>query len=244
MVQTIPPDVYATVILTRPQDASKGFWDAFCADVTGVEPIISPLLEIVPTGLTPDVTPYQGVIFSSANGVAYGGGAFDLPAFCVGDVTTQKARDLGWAAQTAGATSQDLVSALLDQAPKAPLLHIGGRHRRGDIAKKLTQSGILTHTVDVYDQRLCPLTDQAQSALRGERPVIVPLFSPRTAGQFAEQAEIQAPVHFVAISQAVLDEVAGLPYVSAHISEAPDAFSIRVTLQNVLRRVEADGTAQ
>lgn len=244
MVQTIPADSFATVILTRPRAASEAFKADLEPSLAGVSILMSPLLEIVPTDYSVDLTGYFGVIFTSTNGVLHGGPPSDVPAFCVGNATTELAVQHGWNAQTLGETSQDLIAALKDLRPQVPLLHIGGRHRRGDVATHLARSGISTDTIDVYDQRLKPLSNEAKLVLRGEKPVIVPLFSPRTAGQFAAEADIKAPVHFVAISDSVLAEVATLPYVSQHVSSAPDAKSVSETLRNVLRRVEADDAAQ
>ena len=244
MVQTIPTDSFATVILTRPRLASDAFIADFEPILEGVSILVSPLLEIVPTNYSADATGYLGVVFTSANGVLNGGIPIDVPAFCVGDATTEMAIQHGWNAQSLGATSQELIAALKDLGPKGPLLHIGGRHRRGDVAMHLTRSGMKTDTIDVYDQRLIPLSTEAKSVLRGEKPVIVPLFSPRTARQFAAEADVTAPVHFVAISDSVLAEVTTMSYVSQHVSSAPDAKSVSETLRNVLRRVEADDAAQ
>lgn len=244
MAQTIPAQRFASVILTRPFAASTSYCEANARLFSRAKVIFSPLLDIVSTNVATNLSGYNGVIFTSTNGVLYGGVAGPCPAYCVGHATTQLAGEKGWAAKYVGATSSDLINTLRSAAPEVPLLHIGGRHRRGDVAKSLTRFGIPTDEVDVYDQVLLPLSAEAHSALSGEQPVIVPLFSPRTARQFAKNAQISAPVHFVAISEAVLAEVADLPYVSKHVSAAPNAKSVSAKLQNVLRRVEADGTAQ
>jgi uroporphyrinogen-III synthase len=128
--------------------------------------------------------------------------------------------------------------------PPAPLLHIGGVHRRGDVAGRLGEAGIPTAEVDVYDQRRLPLSQDVQQALAGHVPVIVPLFSPRAAQQFASLAHGSAPLHLVTISEAVMAQTRELPTASRQVAGAPDAASMRDALANLLRRVEADHSPQ
>lgn len=206
--------------------------------------MVSPLLEIVATGAVVDLTDVASVIFTSQNGVAHAGPAQDRPVFCVGAATTQAAHDAGWDATCVGESSSELIAALRQSKPPAPILHIGGTHRRGDVAETLSGAGLPTRTVDVYDQALQPLTSEASAALEREVPKIVPLFSPRTARQFAAQAGSQAEVHFVAISDMVMSEVAHLSAASRHVSRTANAQSLAETLRNVLHRVETGDIPQ
>ena len=55
----------------------------------------------------------------------------------------------------------------------------------------------------VYDQLPQPLNEPALKALAGRAPVILPLFSPRSAGLLSEQAmDARAPLWLVPISPA------------------------------------------
>lgn len=232
------------MILTRPCAASTAFQAEHGPWPKGLDIVTSPLLEIVGTGAEIDLNGVASVIFTSQNGVAHAGPAGPMPAFCVGAATTKAACDAGWRATFAGDTSQDLVDTLKHTQPATPILHIGGVHRRGDVAVKLTQAGLPTCTVDVYDQRLQPLTDEARAALEREVPKIVPLFSPRTARQFAQQAGSHSAVHFVAISDTVLHEVADLPAASCDVARTANAQSLAETLRKVLHRVETGDIPQ
>jgi len=230
----------ATLLLTRPRAASEAFLTAFKEAIgTNISPLVSPLIEIVPTGDMPNLTDVQGVIFTSEQGIIYGGPAGDIPAFCVGPSTTEAALKAGWTAQQTGNTAESLANDLIQMRPKGPLLHIGGLHRRGSIAQKLSDAGLKTIDISVYDQQLLPLSKDALSALERETVVVVPLFSPRTARQFAQQAGRCTQVHIVAISSQVLLEVAGVDAKTCSVARTPDRNGMMEMLKIVLGRVEA-----
>ena len=73
-------------------------------------------------------------------------------------------------------------------------LHPHGAH----VAKRLPVPGMV-----VYDQLSQPLSDAARQALAGMAPVILPLFSPRSARILSEQVtQARAPLWLVPISPA------------------------------------------
>lgn len=177
---------------------------------------ISPLIKIVPTGEIPSLDGVSGVIFTSVSSVeamADGG----LPAWCVGDATAEAARARGWQARAAGGDAEALCERVLADARrgsvKGPLLHLRGRFARGDLSTRLSAAGVPTGEAIVYDQKLCGLSEDAKALLMRENPVIVPLFSPRSAAQFAAevaQIEVSAPMYVVAMSAAVAAETQDL----------------------------------
>jgi len=103
------------------------------------------------------------------------------------------------------------------------LLHLRGRFGRGNVAARLNALGCPMQTQVIYDQPLLPLSEAAQEILRGSAPVIVPLFSPRTARQFADSVVGAAPLHLAAMSQAVADQVNALKYSALSIAPHPNA---------------------
>ena len=167
-----------------------------------------------------------------------------LPAYCVGLETTKAARRPGWKSQYLGETSADLIQSLIGQKHPGNLAHIGGIHRRGSVAQHLKDNEISTTEIDVYDQVLQEFSPAAGSALNGEHPVIVPLFSPRTARQFAAQKQGSAPLHLIALSDAISCEVQGLSACSLTVLPQADRKTMIETLGNVLRRVETGDAAQ
>lgn len=184
----MPPAPRPILLLTRPGDDSERTAARIGADV-----IVAPILQIVPVdhdGAALAQAP--GLVFTSAHAVASAGPGRGRPAICVGERTGQVARDAGFAVIQGAGTADSLVP--LIAASPVPLVHPHGRH----LAQRLAVPGIV-----VYDQRPQPLTARARAALMGARPVVVPVYSPRSARLLAGMAAgARAPLWLVAISDA------------------------------------------
>lgn len=234
------PKFSATLLLTRPEDASARFGRTLAAALPArVNTVISPLLTIVPTGEAPDVHDFAGVIFTSARAVAYAGPAQPSPVYCVGQETRRTAEAAGWTVVLHAADAKALISALIKMNPPSPLVHLVGQHRRGSVATRLSAGGLPTGEAIVYDQQAGTLTKAALDALKGTKPVIAPLFSPRTAAIFCEQVKGAAPLYLVGISKAALLPTRSLTVIRAECAVTPDADAMKVQVLSVLRRVEA-----
>lgn len=184
----MPPAPRPILLLTRPGDDSERTAARIGADV-----IVAPILQIVPVdhdGAALAQAP--GLVFTSAHAVASAGPGRGRPAICVGERTGQVARDAGFAV-IQGAGTADSLAPLIAASP-VPLVHPHGRH----LAQRLAVPGVV-----VYDQRPQPLTARARAALMGARPVVVPVYSPRSARLLAGMAAgARAPLWLVAISDA------------------------------------------
>lgn len=184
----MPPAPRPILLLTRPGDDSERTAARIGADV-----IVAPILQIVPVdhdGAALAQAP--GLVFTSAHAVASAGPGRGRPAICVGERTGQVARDAGFAVIQGAGTADSLVP--LIAASPVPLVHPHGRH----LAQRLAVPGVV-----VYDQRPQPLTARARAALMGARPVVVPVYSPRSARLLAGMAAgARAPLWLVAISDA------------------------------------------
>lgn len=223
------------LILTRPAASAQAFAQSLDPTLLArFDLVISPLLRISPIEAPVDLTGVAGVVFSSANGVAFGPDPLDIPAYCVGSATAGAAIARGWNAEMVGQDADALVAQLTATRPAAPLLHIAGKHQRGDIAERLSHAGLQAQTRTVYDQTLCPLTAQARAALASGVPCIIPLFSPRTAAHFAAQAAGARNVTVIALSRAVASCVAELIVERIIIAPDPTAASVRWALENTL----------
>ncbi|GAA6180667.1 uroporphyrinogen-III synthase [Shimia sp. NS0008-38b] len=199
-------DVTPTILLTRPLANAEGF-AAHLRALGVVAPIeISPIVEIEPKGEDVDFAGVTGVVFSSRNAVAAVAGR-RLPAWCVGAATARAAAANGWQAVAADGDAEALYARVLADAPKGHLLHLRGEISRGDVATRLTEAGVPTREVIVYRQLARELSAAAKSLLSGKSPVIVPLFSPYAAEVFARQGPFCAPIHIVAMSEAVGDSL-------------------------------------
>jgi len=195
------------ILLTRPEASSRrmaGIWAALFGDQVSF--CISPLMDIRFDPRLPDLSGIKTLIFTSTNGVAAyveAKGPTNLPCYTVGDATARAAREAGMQAVSAGGNADSLVARILEDQAHGPMLHLRGAHARGEIAERLSSQGCPVSQAIVYSQHAMPLNIQAQSLLAGDTPVILPLFSPRTAtlmgaGPFA------APVYVVAMSEAVI----------------------------------------
>lgn len=253
--QTIPVLWMTTptpiLLMTRPEDASVRFVESLPPGVLHcVRVCYSPLIRIQPTARNVDLAGVGGVIFTSANGVAIASGLTDrrdLPVFCVGGATARLARRLGWTVVCHGETANDMVSDLQNRDVPGPLVHFCGVHTRGDIAERLTNAQKPTQRQTVYDQELVGFSDEAKSLFKSRELIVAPVFSPRTARQFALECPAKAKVHLIALSAAVAKPLSALTGCTISQSAHPDADSIAALIEstvNHLCRVESGGTAQ
>lgn len=210
------------MLMTRPQAAALRFVEEMPAPLRAkIVPLFSPLLEIVPSGGGPELGREDGAIFTSRNGVAHGPAGQGRMAYCIGQATTAAARDRGWDAQVMGKDADTLVQGVSRIAGDKRLVHFRGMHTRGGIAARLGSAGCAVREAVVYDQRLLTLSQEAREVLMGASLTIVPLFSPRTAMQFANQAPRPTCCHVIALSPAVADAAA--PLAVDQVCDQPDA---------------------
>jgi len=227
-----------TLLMTRPRAASERFVARLDPAVrTRLRVVHSPLLEIELSPGAGSAQGAQGVIFTSANGVDAALAA-ELrpsgPAYCVGAATASAARRAGWSVSLTCDTADALVEALSERRPPAPLLHLRGRHTRGAIAERLGAAGIEIRAQEIYDQRLVAPGDAARAALDGPEPVIAPLFSPRTARQFADTCAGAAPLYLAAISRAAAEPVENMVYRALILAKRPDAAAMAEAVETLV----------
>jgi uroporphyrinogen-III synthase len=187
-----------------------------------------------------DVRDYSGIIFTSENGVKAFSRAGHQPhgiAYCVGDRTGTAANDVGFPVISADGNASDLVTVIAARPKTGRLLHFRGEHARGDIAGSLSTAGYDTDEIIAYRQVAVPLSRDARNALGGERIVILPLFSPRSARLFvADAGNVSAPLKIVAMSAAVARAVSGFNSHTLVVAGAPNA---RAMLETIKRQKDA-----
>jgi uroporphyrinogen-III synthase len=183
------------------------------------------LIEIAPIPVTGTFADAKHVVFTSLNGVAQAkriGIPEGITAWCVGPRTGQAASDLGFDVRVAGGNSHSLVTLIVAQAPVGRMVHLRGRHVAGKVIDDLRSARITCETVVSYDQVAIAPTQAALDLLCGETPVIVPLFSPRSAKLFGQIADFNAPLHLVALSEAIDVAQQNAPVVSRTIAKSRD----------------------
>lgn len=221
MIQATP-----ALLLTRPRAESEAFLAELRARVTVDKVVVAPVMRIVPTGARPDMSDVTAVILTSANAARLYHGPTGRKAFCVGRKTTETARAAGLDAEFCGENADGLVAHLLKTRPAGHLLHLRGAHARGDIVARLTDSGLRASDAVIYDQQAQPLSPEARALLNGADPVILPLFSPRSADILAAEGVPRAPVQVVAISAAVAEHAAALRPREVQIAKNPDRTAV------------------
>ncbi len=192
-----------TLLLTRPLPQSERFAAMVGETLPDLPVVISPILRIVPAD-TPELRDGEDVILTSANAL----GVIDpnlltgRTAYCVGDRTAEAAKAAGMHAVSADGDADALVR-LLQSIPVAePLVHLRGRHSRGDVAGSLVRAGLDVREIVVYDQQPASLTPEARVLLNKTAPVILPLFSARSAALLSEAAcDSRAALAVIAISK-------------------------------------------
>lgn len=217
------------ILLTRPAAAAEAFAKQLAG--MGADVVISPVqaIEQVPFD---EPREYAGAIFTSRNGVAVVAGR-DLQCWCVGDATQKDAENRGWQARSADGDAEALFRRILADRPKGPLIHFRGAFARGNLAERLTAEGIETREIVVYQQVSNALSEDAKAALNRENPVILPLFSPRSAAQVVQQGPFTAPLIVVAMSDAVASEAAALDPARLIVADLPDAASMVAAIKQV-----------
>lgn len=229
-----PSRQMTSLLLTRAQADARRFVDTLDPDVVAqTQVVVAPLLRIEAVDAPIEMDADTGVIFTSAKAVGFAAMGAGRAAYCVGAMTAQAATAKGWQVRLTAETADALVATI---TANAPLIHLAGRHQRGDIAKRLTAKGLICRRAVIYDQHLQPLSDTAQEVLDGDKPVIVPLFSPRIAGQFADQARNLTQAHLLAISAAAAQALDGKTPASLHIAAAPTAQEMRRGVEKLLQQ--------
>jgi uroporphyrinogen-III synthase len=239
------------ILITRPDPSGAAFADQVRARL-GCKPeiVLSPIMRIEHCGDLPEMSGYGTLIFTSRHGVeAYLArhGRRDIPAYAVGNATAAAARKAGIDVISCDGDAGDLIARILADSPPAPCLHLRGEHIAANIAQALTLAGTETHEAVIYRQTQGQLTARALSLLQGGTPVIVPLFSPRSAELFFEQAAGAAPMLVAAISDNVRDAVPRGAAQRIETAEKPTAqamLEVIVTLWNSAKRLEGGNPAK
>jgi len=195
-------------------------------------PSIGPLLDGV-----------QAILFTSANGVrafAQATTRRDFRAFAVGDATAAAARDIGFADVTsAGGAVDDLARLAIGRLkPKAgALFHAAAAVTAGDLQGQLEAAGFSVRRAVLYEavesQRL---SDATREAIARHEIDAALFFSPRNAATFVRLAtgleEGSQHMVAVALSSAVAEKLAPLPWRRLAVASAPNEAALLAALDS------------
>ena len=199
----------AILLLTRPDAQSRRVL-AEVQEVLGddVAHLIAPVLQIETRDVAVNPDAYAGMILTSVNGVAAAPDLTGRQVHCVGARTAEAAEARGALRGVQAPDAERLIERLLGAGVTGPLLHLRGEHARGSIAQVLSSTGIDTHEAVVYSQVAQDLSPDALRLIEGDGPLILPLYSPRSARLVGEAAQPGERVHVIALSAAVAQEYA------------------------------------
>lgn len=223
------------VLITRPHEDAGPLAAALRS--LGFDPIVEPLMEIrLLDAVVPALEPFQGVLFTSANGVrAFARLTRDRtkPVYAVGDATASTAATAGFeTVRSAGGTVEDLAQLVTTCCRPADgaLLHAAGVSVSGDLRGLLAAAGFDVVRVTLYRaEPATRLADEVAKAMTDGRIGCVALFSPRTAAIFvrlAAAAGLESACHtlqLLCLSEAVAAVVRGsdLAFASIRIAARP-----------------------
>ena len=230
------------VLLTRPAAQAARFADQLTNRFgTRVVPILSPLMR--PVFHSPALpASCAAVVFTSETAVEAAGylraAGQVLPqlAICVGAQTARAATLLGFTARFAQGDATSLAALIRSDPPRGLLLYLHGRETRGNIAEVLNSAGIVTYSALVYQQEAQPLSAAAIQALGEARPVLVPLFSPRSANLLAKALSLgcRSPLLIAALSPAVAHAAQVLHPAKMCVATAPNSDAILAAVELLL----------
>lgn len=219
-----------TVLITRPLHDAVPVAEA--VEQKGLRPLIEPMMEIVPLDITlPPLKEYQGLVFTSANGIRAFcalSDARDLPIYIVGRDSARVAIESGFTRLVCGQGSMDSLLPLIDadevQQDGRPLLHLAGEH----IARAAELPNITVERLTLYRAEAVPALSRGvlEKMAAGEVSHIM-FFSPRTARIFTELLAEQGGQRYLlsikalCISDSVLKCVRTLPWQDILVADRP-----------------------
>lgn len=221
-----------TILLTRPLPQSQRFAAQLRARWPEAGVLISPLMAAdyrLPQWPQRDFT---ALILASETGaeaarrISATGHSLPRQVYCVGERTAAAALAAGFQPRRVGGDADALVKVILEDQPPGPLLFLRGQDSTGEVETRLISAGIETVSAIAYAQIQQPLSVEAQSLLQHAAPVILPVFSPRSARLLIAQCLAnppQAPLWVAALSPAVAQAATELSPWHLQIATRPDA---------------------
>jgi uroporphyrinogen-III synthase len=219
----------------------------------GHRAILSPMLEMVPTGGEWPDGVVEGVLATSAQAFELFSDTAEwplpearrlLPLYVVGERTPVIARTRGFegratVAQDAATLAKAVVSALAG-GPPARLVYLAGRDHKPDLEEELTAAGHMVEAIEVYAAAPAEALDsEAAAMIESDEIGAVLHFSRRSARLFVELAR-EAGLDIASLSHVTISADAALPLSKAGVG------SVRVatepTEQAMLALLRADSS--
>lgn len=229
-----------TALITRPLGEAESTARLLAA--RGWQCFIEPMLEIVPLSTPlPDLSKYQALAFTSAQGVRVLAARTDdrsLQVYAVGEATANAAREAGFKNIVTADGDLGALNRLLMQVKahdNRPVLHVCGIHTAGEvIAKEFTVERLPLYEAKAADT----LSADCLEALDEGAFDVALFFSPRTGRTFAEllqkygRTQAAASINALCLSDSVVESVESLPWRSVRAASTPDMAGITALLES------------
>ena len=224
-------DLRPMLLLTRPQAASVRFADQFRARFGAGWPVmIAPLMQTRFFAPEIDIAGVSHVIFTSETAVqalCRLTKARNLHAWCVGPRTGRAAQNAGFGTTEGPGNASGLVRMILAAKPAGRFLWPHGADIAQNIAAKLISVGTDTVSVALYSQDALPLAPDVQTRLSAAAPLLLPVFSPRSASLATQALSGHcAPLYIAAISAEAAVAATGLSPQRLAVASRPDSESL------------------
>ncbi len=185
---------------------------------------------MAPRFLDVDLPDCEGVVFTSETAVAAVarlGGDRSAFAWCVGPRTGAAARAAGFLVFEGGGTAEDLARELALRRPAGRHFCPMARDQAFDMAKALISAGIDTVSAVVYAQEPCAPTAEAARLMAATNPVILPLFSNRSAMLAAAAFRgHRAPLWIAAMTAGIAEAACEFDAELVVVATSPDAAAL------------------
>ena len=225
------------ILITRPQPDANDY--AKRVEAAGFKTLVEPVLRVEPLPFAvPDTDAYDGLVFTSTNGVRLSPPGFDagLPVYCVGKKTANEATAKGFTNVVSADGDAAALSALLkEKAHGQKLLHIHGKHVGGGGVKGASIEDLIVYQTN----RIPNLSPSCIRALKEKRIQAVTFFSARTARTFInliqkhDLLETLGAIKLLSISDSVLSSVRTYRWAGTYTSETPDAIGMLTLIKGV-----------
>ena len=179
------------ILITRPLHQSRRFKKSLVEQFgENLEICISPILEIKSFRVKINLSFFDGIIFTSENGVK----AFtnlnkktDKKIYCVGAYTSEIARKSGLIVAHTEKDVGDLKTWLIENDSERKLLYLCGQNISNNLEVAFEGSKTTVVSQIIYDQLSRKLSPSAIQFLSGVIPVLIPIFSERSYEILSQQ---------------------------------------------------------
>lgn len=185
-------------------------------------------MEVVP--MMPPLPHADALIFTSETATAcflHSEPARGRVAYCVGARTAKVAAAAGFSVIIGPGDAVGLFEVIKADYRGGVLLHPRGAQVARNLADELNLAGIETKQAIVYEQMPLALPPRVRALLTVHIPILIPLFSPRSAELFAFEArDAEARLLLCPISRNAAERLHGLPRARIEIAQVPDASGV------------------